>query len=155
MTRQEFYQFLKDARGIYPGDECQACNGIGTRVYGNTSGWRGGIGGAMMTTDVCDKCWGSGDKTRPWTNIRALEAKRADWEEDQVIEYLQRRLGLSFDNFKFAWAELQRYADKQERKRKLPEGAPVDAFWWAHTWHAVSNTIGKLLSHERRSNTTG
>jgi hypothetical protein len=54
---------------------CEQCNGLGTKVYSSTATWQGGIGGAAMTTDVCDKCWGSGDKYRHWVNLRKLENK--------------------------------------------------------------------------------
>jgi len=53
---------------------CQKCGGTGSRTYGSTATWRGGIGGAAMTDDVCDQCWGSGDANRFWTDLRALEA---------------------------------------------------------------------------------
>lgn len=53
---------------------CQKCGGAGSRTYGSTATWRGGIGGAAMTDDVCDKCWGSGDANKSWTNLRTLDA---------------------------------------------------------------------------------
>lgn len=55
-------------------DICKACGGSGMLVYGSTSTWRGGIGGSAMTRGVCDKCWGSGDIAKPWTNLRNLPA---------------------------------------------------------------------------------
>lgn len=61
-------------RHIYPeqGDVvCGLCGGSGVRVYGSTATWRGGAGGATITTDVCDKCWGSGASNRPWLNLRS------------------------------------------------------------------------------------
>jgi hypothetical protein len=58
-----------------PGDECKTCNGAGVRGYGNTSTWIGGVGGQMMTTDVCDQCWGSGDRYRKGVNLRQLRAE--------------------------------------------------------------------------------
>ena len=42
------------------GVACPACQGHGRRTYGDTSTWRGGIGGQAITEGVCDKCWGSG-----------------------------------------------------------------------------------------------
>ena len=50
---------------------CPECWGSGYKGYGDTSTWRGGVGGQMMTTDVCNKCWGSGDKTKPWPRHQA------------------------------------------------------------------------------------
>jgi len=49
---------------------CKTCNGIGTRVYASTSTWRGGIGGAAMTRDVCDSCWGTGRSDKQGINLR-------------------------------------------------------------------------------------
>lgn len=63
-------------RGLEPGEECPECDGSGVLTYGSTATWRGGIGGAMMTTDVCDKCWGSGNKQKPWPNRRATIVAR-------------------------------------------------------------------------------
>jgi len=58
-----------------PVDEaCTACHGRGSRVYSSTSTWRGGMGGAAMSVDVCDRCWGSGNQDRPWTDLRKLQA---------------------------------------------------------------------------------
>lgn len=51
---------------------CKMCGGAGVRAYGNTTTWRGGIGGQMITSDICDKCWGSGNAERPWLNLRRL-----------------------------------------------------------------------------------
>lgn len=53
---------------------CPGCSGAGSKAYGSTATWRGGLGGQAITMDVCDRCWGSGDKDCPWTSIRKLEA---------------------------------------------------------------------------------
>lgn len=53
-------------------DPCKGCSGSGVRAYGSTSTWRGGIGGQMITSDICDKCWGSGNAGKPWFNLRRL-----------------------------------------------------------------------------------
>ena len=59
----------------HPADMCPRCNGVGRRAYAATSTWRGGAGGSTITTDVCDVCWGSGDKTRSGTNLREVYAR--------------------------------------------------------------------------------
>ena len=51
---------------------CKVCGGSGVRAYGNTATWRGGIGGQMITSDICDRCWGSGNAEKPWQNLRRL-----------------------------------------------------------------------------------
>ena len=45
---------------------CPTCLGTGYIVYGSTSTYWGGIGGAAMTKGVCNKCWGSGDSEVTW-----------------------------------------------------------------------------------------
>lgn len=59
-------------RGITPGQECEPCEGSGIKVYPSTATWRGGIGGAAMTKDVCNHCWGSGVRDKPWPNWRFI-----------------------------------------------------------------------------------
>ena len=49
---------------------CPSCSGSGVITYGSTSTYMGGIGGQMMTTDVCNKCWGTGDKNKIGVNLK-------------------------------------------------------------------------------------
>lgn len=58
-------------------DPCDSCGGSGVKTYGSTSTWRGGVGGQMVTTDVCDACWGRGDKVRTGANLREIESRVA------------------------------------------------------------------------------
>lgn len=67
-------------RGISPSDACKRCGGSGTRIYGSTSTWQGGIGGQMITSDVCDNCWGSGSQSKHWPSHRAADAARKESE---------------------------------------------------------------------------
>ena len=62
--KDDFAERFLDWRGV--DDPCKACGGTGYLVYGSTSTYWGGIGGAAMTKGVCNKCWGSGEKDRPW-----------------------------------------------------------------------------------------
>lgn len=66
------YERFLEARGVET--PCKRCSGLGTRTYGSTATWHGGIGGQMITTSVCDKCWGSGDEGRPWRSWREIES---------------------------------------------------------------------------------
>lgn len=52
---------------------CTECNGNGFKYYDSTATWRGGIGGAAVTKDVCDVCWGSGDDQNPLTDLKKLD----------------------------------------------------------------------------------
>jgi hypothetical protein len=59
---------------VEPYDVCSDCQASGYKLYSDTSTWRGGIGGQMLTTAVCNKCWGSGSKSKPWPSHRQFEA---------------------------------------------------------------------------------
>ena len=76
LTIEEMLTLYRMMRGIE--DPCERCHGTGVRVYSNTATWRGGIGGNMFTSGVCDKCWGSGDKHKPWLDLRTLESREAE-----------------------------------------------------------------------------
>jgi len=69
-------------------DACAECGGWGCREYSSTALWRGGFGGQAITLGACDRCWGSGDKHRPWLSHRehqdtkfALATERAKVRE--------------------------------------------------------------------------
>jgi len=55
-------------------EPCDRCGGSGVRCYPSTAGWRGGAAGQQVTSDVCDLCWGSGDKNRHGVNLKRLLA---------------------------------------------------------------------------------
>lgn len=71
-----FFEQLKNVREIET--LCIGCQGTGIKLYSSTATWRGGIGGMMMTTDICDRCWGSGDANRTWVNLRELDAVKKE-----------------------------------------------------------------------------
>lgn len=68
---EEIKQYLRTYVGIQ--NPCPRCLGSGRHAYANTATWRGGVGGSMVTTDICDSCWGSGDKDKSWTNLKLLD----------------------------------------------------------------------------------
>ena len=72
---------------------CSSCLGWGIKAYGDTSTWGKGIGGQMMTSDVCDKCWGSGDESKPWKSWKELQSgklRQQSEEKDKRIEELSK-----------------------------------------------------------------
>ncbi len=75
-THEELQRACCDWRGIE--EPCKTCGGSGTRAYGSTSTWRGGVGGQAITSGVCDTCWGSGDAYRPWPSRRKMESQAAE-----------------------------------------------------------------------------
>ncbi len=73
MTDEQYKIFLR-YRNIHKRDTiCKKCNGSGVRLYANTSTWMGGMGGSMMTSDVCDGCWGSGKANEKGANLKILQ----------------------------------------------------------------------------------
>lgn len=60
-------------RNIGDSEMCDTCGGYGVRTYGSCSTWHGGISGQRITEDVCDFCWGSGNKNKPWPSHRTFE----------------------------------------------------------------------------------
>ena len=65
---------------------CEKCCGRGRLAYPTTSTWTGRVGGATVTEDVCDKCWGTGSSEKSGANLRALSAshRAADQERDSL-----------------------------------------------------------------------
>lgn len=83
------YEAMLQWRDIYPEDGdivCKDCQGSGYKGYGCTSTWRGGAGGQQITSDVCDKCWGSGMSNKPWANLRRFDIKNVRELESRVKE---------------------------------------------------------------------
>lgn len=66
MNMSDLPTLIQKRRRIYMESVCKKCDGTGTLTYGNTSTYWHGVGGAAMTHDVCEGCWGSGDESRPW-----------------------------------------------------------------------------------------
>lgn len=64
------FELLLFYRGLEPDDVCESCNGMGVRTYGTTSTWMHQAGGASIVSGVCDKCWGSGSKTKKGCDLR-------------------------------------------------------------------------------------
>lgn len=56
---------------------CERCAGAGYYVYGNSATWRGGMGAASPQRDVCDVCWGTGDRYRTGVDLRRLRSEEA------------------------------------------------------------------------------
>lgn len=64
-------------RGVDEHDVCAECGGAGTKIYGNTSTYHYSAGGQAMTLSACDKCWGSGNKHKPWRSWKIMEEQLA------------------------------------------------------------------------------
>jgi len=52
---------------------CPPCGGWGLKWYSSGATWRGGMGTASSAQDVCNFCWGSGNSSKPWLNLKTLQ----------------------------------------------------------------------------------
>lgn len=113
-------------RGIEATDACPACAGAGTHWYSSTATWRGGMGGQAFTRDVCDQCWGSGDRTRPWLNLRTLRDDQQREVAKLAVDALARACGAQFSvvgpQVRALIVALDELADAAERARKPRPG---------------------------------
>ena len=101
-------------------DPCQKCHGSGARIYPSTATWRGGMGGCMMTTDVCDSCWGSGDRYRQWTNLRQLRDEEEKRLAERAVDLLARSVGASLGSTHPDVGEIIRVLENLADKRGKP-----------------------------------
>ncbi len=99
---------------------CNKCFGERTIMYSNTSTWRGGIGGAAITEDVCNSCWGSGIQGEPWTNLRELEAYWKQQVHDASLQSFARAAGAGYQFLRPDLDALCVEIEKLSRKRKPP-----------------------------------
>lgn len=70
IDEDDVFQRFLEWRGVEK--PCKKCGGSGVVVYPTTATWQGGAGGMTITSGACDRCWGSGDEERKWTNLRSL-----------------------------------------------------------------------------------
>ncbi len=114
-TRARMFREFCAWRGVET--PCAQCSGSGGIVYGSTSTWRGGIGGSAMTHDVCDACWGSGDASEPWADLRAMERSIRDRIEERAAALFSESIGARFEACRTAAGKVANELDKIARKR--------------------------------------
>ena len=98
------HKMMLRRRGIE--DPCHGCNGYGVKDYSSGATWRGGMGTTRGEKDICDKCWGSGEKSRPWTDLRKLEYDLQERVRIEALTHFARGLGVAYDSMKPALDEL-------------------------------------------------
>lgn len=90
MTDDIHQQFLQ-WRGVE--DPCLRCKGSGLHQYGSGATWRGGMGAASITLDVCDACWGTGDRYRTGCDLRRLRDEEQRRIAECAVDELARTSG--------------------------------------------------------------
>lgn len=124
-----------------PGDVCKKCGGVGRRGYASTATWRGGVGGQMLTEDVCNECWGSGKKSAKGADLRRLYAALAAANDALSRERRDN------DAYREQVTALAERAEKAERERDAAQGELCRVLKVLATyvpigeWKAVAETI--------------
>jgi len=140
-TPEEVWKLYRGVR-----DPCEKCRGSGAVMYGSTSTWRGGVGGAAMTRNVCDVCWGSGDKHKVWEDLRAWRDRDQEMSREQAFKYLKSAFGATLSSLRKDLLIFADIIDKETRRRKLPEG--TDEFWYKRNAEVFSRSIRRLCGEE-------
>jgi len=96
-----------------------------------------------MTTGICDVCWGSGDATNHWYDLRKSMRRQADWENAQVETYLCRQLGIHRGRMAEHLMSVVEFCRRQSRRRVLPDG--LNAYFWVREWENLAATFRKLV----------
>lgn len=137
-------------RGIT--DPCLTCTGTGTRLYPSTATWRGGMGGAMMTTDVCDTCWGSGDRHRAGVDLRRLRDEESKRTAAAAVDLLARAAGATLQSSAGAVREivavLREAVDKADRGRGK-RAARRESIWFAPLAKGLADTLERAIGGGR------
>lgn len=116
MTREEALDWLRTMRGVE--DPCPRCQGMGRRSYGSTATWRGGIGGQSITDDVCDVCWGTGDKFRRGVDLRRMMREEESRVAERAGTLLAEQCGTYLSNMRPALREVAAELARLGRGRK-------------------------------------
>lgn len=143
-------QYMMQLRGVEV--PCVACRGSGVRWYASTATWRGGIGGSAMTQDVCDRCWGSGDANRAWTDLRKLTARRREWEAEQCATWFAHRIGSNLATVRKHLLLLADVIAAEANKRKPKNVPDADRFWYAREAEALSAAIREVSGSQSANN---
>lgn len=139
------------ARHIH-GVACPLCSGYGKRAYSSTSTWKGGMGGTSITTDVCDKCWGSGRTDETGPDLRKikneLEQKERVFKQEEFEQWLAKEINLPTKTFntQVLLEQLIQFLQKESNKRKLPEG--VDNFFYRRSCEYLVSFFQRLVKHD-------
>lgn len=124
MSPEELRQRFLDWRGVE--EPCRTCDGAGKRTYGSTATWRGGMGGAAMTVDVCDTCWGTGDRWRIGADLRRLRSEEQSRIAAAAVDLLAQSAGANLQTARGDVLQiallLRTEADKEERARRPARG---------------------------------
>lgn len=118
MTRDEALSEVLRMRCVE--EPCTKCHGLGVRGYPSTATWRGGVGGSLITVDVCDACWGTGDADRTGVNLRRLFAEEDARVAARAVTLLGESVGVGMDTMRPAVAALVKELESLSKTKNKP-----------------------------------
>lgn len=140
--RDEMYRRFLEWRGVE--SPCATCRGGGRSIYASTATWRGGIGGCVVTEDVCDVCWGTGDARRRGEDLRALRDRQRD-------EIAQRAMDLWADAAGCRYAAMREEASAiAEGLDRLSRGRKPRPRWFATACASLAKTLRDAVARTER-----
>ena len=133
MSVEDGYGRMLRWRGVET--PCEMCRGSGVRPYASTATWRGGIGGCAITRDLCDTCWGSGDKDHHWTDLRKWQDTMQADIERLALTRLSDAAGCQLSNLRPTVGELV------TELRKLANQRRPRPRWWSNVCLSLAETL--------------
>lgn len=103
-------------------DPCETCDGAGVQRYGNSSTWRSGMGAAATTVDVCDTCWGTGDRWRRGIDLRAFRGEEAGRVAKAAVTALADSVGVEYQSCRVDVDRIVQHLEALVDKRNTPYG---------------------------------
>lgn len=116
---------------------CPRCQGDGQRAYSSTSTWRGGMGGASISYDVCDACWGTGDAQNPGCDLRLLRDQADAEATRRAAKLLEDAMGAGLGTLAPAQRFLADVLLAAARKRSAPQ-------WCYNLAHLLARKLREL-----------
>lgn len=108
-------------RPVRAEDACERCHGSGWRIYSSGSTWAGGMGTASSARDVCDLCWGSGDATRHWADLRVMRDTESARVHQRAVELLAEAAGVRYATCAAGVEAIAALLEQWSRKRSTDE----------------------------------
>jgi hypothetical protein len=143
LTPDAFMRMLRRYRGVE--DPCLRCHGLGTVMYSSGATWRGGAGTTSCERDVCDSCWGTGDRYRTGCDLRRLRDEEAKRVAQAAIDLLANSAGAQLGTCGGAVLHIIRALDAIVDKR----GAPA-APYLPEMARALGNTLRRAIGAPER-----
>lgn len=106
----------------YVTDPCEICEGRGLRPYSTSATWRGGLGAPSHghDIDVCDRCWGTGDRFRRGADLRVMRDEEAARIAEAAVTAIAEAAGATMDSCRVYVLELVRVLRGLEERRRRP-----------------------------------